>query len=126
MAQKKPESSDGTKVRRIKAVDNNPKGQVKAKTDKETAVKNSKAKPAKPAKRPVKKIKDFNTPTKNPLKAFLNYLRGSWYELKQVRWPNRSATWSMTLAVLIFTAFFVVLIILLDIGFNWMFEQILK
>ena len=41
------------------------------------------------------------------------YIRDSWRELRQVRWPNRKATWKMVLAVLVYTALFVVLISLL-------------
>ena len=54
------------------------------------------------------------------------YFKGSWTELRQVRWPNRKATWSMTVAVLLFTLFFVVLIVLLDDVFKSLFDLILK
>ncbi len=60
-----------------------------------------------------------------PLVALGRYFKGSWYELRQVRWPDRKATWSLTAAVLLFTAFFIVLIVLLDAGFKFLFEQIL-
>lgn len=56
----------------------------------------------------------------------MGYFRGAWHELKQVRWPTRSATWGMTIAVLLFTVLFAVIILLLDAGFNWTFNQILK
>ena len=54
------------------------------------------------------------------------YFKGAWVELKQVRWPTRKATWGLTIAVLIFSAFFVGLIVLLDLGFNSLFELIIK
>ncbi len=54
------------------------------------------------------------------------YFKGAWFELKQVRWPDRKSTWSLTLAVLLFTAFFIVLIILLDDGFKELFKLIIK
>jgi preprotein translocase SecE subunit len=54
------------------------------------------------------------------------YFLGAWVELRQVRWPNRRATWSLTGAVLLFSAFFVVLVLLLDAGFKLMFDFILK
>jgi preprotein translocase subunit SecE len=60
-----------------------------------------------------------------PFIATGNYFRGAWYELRQVRWPNRKATWSLTAAVLGFTAFFVVLILLLDALFKYLFQLIL-
>lgn len=62
---------------------------------------------------------------KNPIKAIGRYLQGSWHELRQVRWPNRRTTWALTLAVLLFTAFFFLLIIGLDTLFQFIFEQIL-
>jgi preprotein translocase subunit SecE len=62
---------------------------------------------------------------KNPIAAIGGYFAGAWYELRQVRWPNRKATWGMTLAVLAFTAFFMLLILLLDALFKYLFELIL-
>lgn len=61
-----------------------------------------------------------------PLVSIGGYFKGAWFELRQVRWPNRKATWSLTGAVLLFTGFFVVLILLLDVLFKFIFEQILK
>jgi preprotein translocase subunit SecE len=61
----------------------------------------------------------------NPIVAIGGYFKGAWQELKQVRWPNRQATWSMTAALLGFTAFFVVLILLLDALFKYVFQLIL-
>jgi len=60
-----------------------------------------------------------------PFTATGEYFGGAWYELRQVRWPNRRATWSLTAAVLGFTAFFVVLILLLDALFKYLFQLIL-
>jgi len=60
-----------------------------------------------------------------PLFAIGGYFKGAWFELRQVRWPNRKATWSLTGAVLVFTSFFVVLILLLDLLFKYLFELIL-
>lgn len=59
------------------------------------------------------------------LKSIGGYFKGAWVELRQVRWPTRRATWGLTGAVLIYTAFFVVLVLLLDAGFKFMFEIIL-
>ncbi len=61
-----------------------------------------------------------------PLTAIGTYFKGAWYELRQVRWPNRKETWGLTAAVLIFSAFFIVLIVLLDALFKFLFETILK
>lgn len=54
------------------------------------------------------------------------YFKGAWTELRQVHWPTRRATWGLTGAVLLFSAFFVIFITLLDAGFKFAFEQILK
>ena len=128
MAQKTTKTSDKTTVRRIKATDdvkpvkktkktNDPKGKT-AKVVAKSAKNNLKSKKSTESK--------MNQPTKNPFVALGRYFKGAWYELKQVRWPSRSATWSMTLAVILFTMFFVALVLLLDAGFKWIFEQLLR
>lgn len=96
-----------TKITRITASDNSIKP-----AKKETATK-------KPIE--VKKQTRFI----NPLASIGRYFAGAWYELKQVRWPTRKATWSMTAAMLGFTAFFVILILLLDALFKYLFQVIL-
>lgn len=93
---------------------------IKAKDTKETVVKKPKA----PKKESTKKEKTETT-SKNPLKATGGYFKGAWEELRQVRWPNRRATWSLTAAMLVFTAFFAVLILLLDAFFKYIFQLIL-
>jgi preprotein translocase SecE subunit len=60
-----------------------------------------------------------------PFAAFLGYFAGAWYELRQVHWPNRRATWGLTGAVILFTGFFVILILLLDALFKYIFQLIL-
>jgi preprotein translocase SecE subunit len=54
------------------------------------------------------------------------YFKGSWQELRQVRWPNRRATWGMTAAVLFFTGIFVAIIVGLDWVFSTLFKLIIK
>lgn len=74
--------------------------------------------------------KETEKPTKPKKKSIfskiIGYFKGSWEELKLVRWPDRKSTWGLTLAVILFSAFFVVLIILLDEGFNLLFKLIIK
>ena len=60
-----------------------------------------------------------------PFVALFRYLRDSWREIRQVRWPNRKTTWKMVLAVIIYTALFMVIILLLDMFFTWLFNLIL-
>ncbi len=55
----------------------------------------------------------------------IEYFKGAWKELRQVRWPDRKATWSLTLAVILFSTFFLVLITLLDTLFKFLFELII-
>ena len=59
------------------------------------------------------------------LRAFFGYFSGSWRELRQVRWPNRRATWSLTAAVLAFTLVLVVFILVLDYGFEQLFKKVI-
>lgn len=54
------------------------------------------------------------------------YFKGSWQELRQVRWPNRKATWGLTAAVLLFTGLFVAIIVGLDWVFSTLFKLIIK
>jgi preprotein translocase subunit SecE len=99
-----------------------------------TRIKAADTAPAKKKSVTAKKVKTSKKPiTKKPAPKFLRpfillgeYFKGAWFELRQVRWPNRRATWSLTGAVLAFTAFFVVLVVLLDVLFKFLFEQILK
>lgn len=78
------------------------------------------AKPAaKPEKKPMGKFKRFITWP-------FRYIHESWLELRQVRWPSRGAAWKMVLAVLVYTALFVVIIMLLDALFTLIFSQILS
>lgn len=89
------------------------------------------SKKTKPAKEKV--IVSRSSTSKRPSASILlrpfvaagRYFKGAWVELRQVRWPTRGATWSLTGAVLLFTGFFVVLVLLLDAGFKYLFEQIL-
>jgi preprotein translocase SecE subunit len=110
-AAKKAESA--TKVTRIVATDAKPA----AKTQKPTV----KASAATSKKTP----NEEKTGIRNPFPAIGGYFAGAWFELREVRWPNRRATWGLTVAVLAFTAFFIVLILLLDALFKYLFQLIL-
>jgi len=76
----------------------------------------------------VKKIKTKTLVKKlvTPFTATGRYFANSWRELKNVHWPNRKSTWSMIFAVILFSGFFVVLITLLDIGFDKLFDLIIE
>ena len=80
-------------------------------------------------KKSVKTVKVRKEPTNRFLKTLFaigGYFKGAWIELRLVRWPTRRATWGLTFAVILFSAFFVVLILLLDLLFKFIFEIILK
>ena len=60
-----------------------------------------------------------------PLVYFFRYLRNSWREIRQVRWPSRKATWKLFFAILIYTLLFGAIIMLLDVFFTWIFNLII-
>ncbi len=132
MAQKKQASASSkketTKVTRITASD-----EAAPKKKKNTATSARKTAEPKATKKDIKPTAATAVSTKKkeqrdqrpPLVALGDYFVGAWNELRQVRWPNRRTTWALTFAVLAFTAFFIVVIILLDYGFQWLFQRIL-
>lgn len=115
--------SSNTKVTRITASDSTSTKPKKAPKAKKPATKKTSAKPAQKA------IVAAEAPTarrsKNPFTALIGYFKGAWYELKQVRWPDRANTWRMTGALLVFTAFFLFVIVTLDALFKYIFQLIL-
>ena len=124
------------KITRIKASDEAPRkeeAEAPAITRKKVVVKDKKSEKAKrkEVKAAEKKVAVNKKTEKKPfilIRPFVylgRYLRDSWLELRQVRWPNRKATWKMVLAVLVYTALFVLFISLLDLFFTWLFSLIL-
>ena len=106
---------------------------IKASESKAVKAKKKPAKPAlsKASKKPIAVDRTLvdaeasNAKRKNIFIRFKNYFAGAWYELRQVRWPDRKATWSMTGALLVFTTVFVVLILLIDALFKYLFQLII-
>lgn len=95
-----------------------PKSEKPKKLEKTKASKNSKvSKEAKTSKKPFFLFR--------PFVALGRYLRDSWRELRQVRWPNRKATWKMVLAVFIYTLLFVGFLTLLDVLFDLLFNKLI-
>lgn len=78
---------------------------------------------AKPAKSADKKVASKTQKFKKPRD---NYFIGAWRELKQVRWPDRKATWSLTFAVIVYSIFFFILVIVLDAIFKYLFDLLVK
>ena len=126
------------KVTRIKASDG-PKKEEKSDeptiTRKKVVVKDKKTEKTKREKvKAAEKKVSISNEKKDEKKPFIlvapfvylwRYIRDSWMELRQVRWPNRKYTWKMVLAVVIYSAFFMILISLLDLFFSWLFGLIL-
>ncbi len=58
------------------------------------------------------------------LRAIGQYFAGSWRELRLVTWPNRRSTWSLTLAVIVFTIVLMTFIVAIDYLFDYIFKQL--
>ena len=54
-----------------------------------------------------------------------NYLRNSWRELRQVAWPDRSTSWRLTYAVIIFSVLFGSLVAVVDFGLDKLFKELI-
>lgn len=106
-------------VHRYKVGDNEtssaPKDTKKVVKTTKTASKSSAAKVAK-----APRVKRRFT----PFAAIGQYFVGAWRELRQVRWPNRKQTWALTLAVILFSLVLGAIIFLLDLGFTYLFKQV--
>lgn len=88
------------------------------------------ATPKKAKTTPVKKAAVVLTDRKpskwtKPFRAVGGYFKGAWTELRQVRWPDRKSTWSLTLAVILFSLFFALVILGLDAVFSYLFKEVL-
>lgn len=60
-----------------------------------------------------------------PFVAIGTYVHDSWLEIRQVRWPNRKATWKMVGAIFVYCVIAIVLVMLLDALFNLIFSKLL-
>lgn len=125
-------------VTRIKASDSSaPKRAAAVKAKQNAAIKSTPSAKEKSASKAKKLLggsqKSTNTASskkstssrRNPLRAVRSYFVGAWQELKQVRWPDRRSTWAMTGALIAFTVVFVIVILLIDYGFSWLFKLII-
>lgn len=88
-----------------------------ATTKKPSAVAKKKAAQSKAPRKPAKWAK--------PFRAVGGYFKGAWVELRQVRWPDRKATWGLTVAVILFSLFFALVILGLDAVFRYLFKEVL-
>lgn len=109
-------SSDSPTVTRITANDSG------AKKEKHSILKRNKVE--KDVKSVKKQIADEDKKV-NVFKRIGGYFKGSWEEIKLVRWPDRRSTWKMTGALIAFTVAFAVLILVLDYAFQQLFKVLL-
>lgn len=116
----KATSKSETKVTRIKATDS---GSTATKASKIAAPKAKKPKATLKKADAIEKSESAKRP--NLFIRFWRYIKGSWSELRQVRWPDRKATWGMTGALITFTVFFILVIVVLDYAFSELFKLIM-
>ena len=134
-------------VTRIKAKDDGPKKEATTTSDEEAVTrkvsvkakhsenKKVKAKAAEKAKEIEKREKKAAAKAETsdkkvfilfrPFVALGRYIRDSFREVRQVRWPDRKATWKMTISVIIFVLLMAALIMLLDALFTFLFNKLL-
>lgn len=97
------------------------KADNKKESKKAEAVKNTKpAKKAKVAKKSGKPFILFR-----PFCAVGRYIRDSWRELMKVQWPNRRATWKMTLGVIIFCVIVGLFVLVCDWLSQWLIKEVI-
>lgn len=61
-----------------------------------------------------------------PFRALGRYIKESFAEIRQVRWPSRKETWKMTLSVILYVILISAFIMLLDLLFTKVFNAVLK
>lgn len=132
-------------VTKIKASDDEPKKDEapKEKNPKKTTdesskkLKSTKTKISKADKKALKaKKKAEKKANRKPAPKFLRvlakpfvaigtYIHDSWLEIRQVRWPSRKATWKMVGAIFVYCVIAIVIVMLLDALFNFIFSKLL-
>jgi preprotein translocase SecE subunit len=90
-----------------------------------TAPASAKKVTATPKKEKAVRLEADGTPRRNIFVRITNYFKGSWHELRQVRWPNRKQTWQLTLAVILFSLLIGAVIFGLDALFTWLFKEVI-
>ena len=113
---KPPESSGDTKetIKKVKVADPSTKKSLKTA---EKSEKKPKTTEKSTEKKPFILIR--------PLVYLGRYIKDSWKELRLVRWPTRKAAWKLVLAIFIYTALFITIIMLLDALFTWLFNIVI-
>lgn len=125
-AKAKAEAKTTTEPKKQVAEKSAPQGVATQASQKSSAAKNN-GKKAVDNEKTAKKHKNpkFIRGITKPFRAFGRYLRDSWGELRQVRWPSRKATWKLTLAVIVYCGILIAIIMGLDLLFTELFGWIL-
>ena len=126
MAKPAKSAKNETKITRISASDDTKEvAKTKpVKVEKQSTKKTTTPESTKAAKKVS--VRGIGRGIRRPFVASWRYIKGAWQELRQVRWPDRRSTWGMTGALLLFTLFFVVVILLLDYGFSQLFNLLIS
>lgn len=119
-----PQEATEQTSQRASVAKNNGKNASNTKKAGNSKKANSSEKAGKKAGKKHKTPKFIRVITK-PFRAFGRYLRDSWGELRQVRWPSRKATWKLTLAVIVYCGILIAIIMGLDLLFTELFGWIL-
>ena len=124
-AKKKASKSDDAEITRkvtIKAKNSENK-KVRAKEEAE-------AKKAAKAERKAEKKANNNGKKAfilfRPFVAIGRYIKESFQEVRQVRWPDRKSTWKMTISVILYVLLVAAIIMLLDAFFTFVFSKLLS
>ena len=117
-------SDEPTEVtRKVTVKAKNSENKKSKKAESEKAKKLNKAEKKAAAKKDEKPLKECFF-LFIPFIALGRYIRDSFRELRQVRWPNRKETWKLVLSVIVYVIIIAGFIMLLDMLFNYIFSQI--
>ena len=61
----------------------------------------------------------------SPLKRLVGYFKELKAETQRITWPSKENTKNATIAVIVFCAIYVILIAILDFGFNNLFNKVI-
>ena len=122
-------AKESTKVRRIKATEAEivKPATVKKKNVKKQAKPDAKGKLNIKIKKPQAPqwLKVIGKPFVFLFGPFGRYVKGSFSELKQTKWPNRKSTWILTLAVIVFAVVFAGIILAIDQLFDLIVKNVI-
>jgi preprotein translocase SecE subunit len=110
-------------TRKVTVKAKNSENKKTKKADSETAKKLNKAEKKAAARKDEKPLKECFF-LFIPFIALGRYIRDSFSELRQVRWPNRKETWKLVFAVILYVVIIAGFIMLLDMLFNFLFSKI--